>query len=266
MGSFQTDTGSIHLTSGRDINITGDTTTLFSNTGAIRTLSARNTNITRNVFTSGPILIISGVDTHLDNADITSTSSSVTLVVDNASPFDTRPNIGPGIYIMGSSINSGPSQPLKIFTALQQVGGSNNQIATNSLFNGVDPYASPYFYPTAPIFKDTLYEVWCVYFSDNSQPPYPGVGLGFPFTIFYKNCQAQIIPPANQVVSEMLFAEAPASDYLDWPDFIAPWRFKILYDSKMRMRSSFEELYWIQRKKIRFIHLPETDRVPQNSK
>jgi filamentous hemagglutinin family protein len=258
-GSISTTAGNITMTAGNDIFIRGDPTTLFTMGGFIHTYAGNNTTVTENILQMGPaaasqdILMISGVDMFLMNADITSLSSPVTLVVDNN--FPAPPGIGPGRFIMGSTVNSGPGQPLRIFTARQQAGALYNQIAVGSLFNGVDPYSAPYFYPIVPIFTDTPYEVWCVYFSFPF--PYPQASLGFPFAIFYKPCENLIVSTGNRIISETLFALTP--EYLEWPDeFRHFWRFLILYNRRFILDN---EYYWLQRRRIRFIHEPYVSRV-----
>jgi filamentous hemagglutinin len=264
-GSITSATGNILLTAGTDINIQGQPTSLSSSTGFIHSTAGRNTTVSQQVTKTGAggdILMISGVSMFIVNTTIAANAAPVTFVVDNAAPNDVRPNVGPGIFSsMGSFVNSGPGQPLRIFTALQQLGAANNQIFVGSLFNGVDPYSAPYNYPTSPIFTDTPYEVWCVYFSDDPNFPYPIPNLGFPFTIFYKPCLQRITVVANTVVSQLLFDLNPPDEWnSEWmhpyyPPYI--WKFMIGYDSNIKNFIAPErERYWLSHKHLQLIHQP----------
>jgi len=275
-GSITTQAGNLTLRAGQDINIMGDPTTLSTTTGFIHTTAGANTILTRNVSQAGAIapndiLMISGLNMQLQNANITSTTSSVTLVVDNAPPNDFRPFIGSGIFIMDSTsrINSGPNTPLRIFTALQQTGASNNQVAVGALLNGQNPFDPTYNYPFAPFLSDTFYEVWCSYFSDDPNFPYPHPNLGNPFTFFYKPCPIPpVVPPvANLVVAEMQSDLHPTDEFLEWPDDnFKLWQFLLLYDKNAPLlpTSSYrllsDEFYWMIRRKLRLIHHPYVNR------
>jgi len=240
-GSVSTTSGNISLNSGNDIEIDGDAVSLFSATGRIDTVALDDTRVFTNVNTAGEILMITGNDMFLfGTADITSTTGSVTLVVDN--DFPTAPQIGIGAFFMEAAarVNAGPGQPLQIFTALQPL----NSIL--GLLNG-SPFA------VGTIFNDTVTEHWCIY--------YPNAFFGGVFTIFYKNCFQEISQVGNLVASELLSDFDSASEFLDWPDDLRyPWRYAILYDQGAEEFSSMNTLpsepYWIQRQRFRLLHNP----------
>ncbi|MBX7065923.1 MAG: filamentous hemagglutinin N-terminal domain-containing protein [Parachlamydiales bacterium] len=283
-GSLSTGSGSINITAGNNIVLNGDPTTLNSATGNIgmtagndieiyevvntgsgniSSLAENNTTLFTSigsplVSTSGMILMITGNNMSLlGTSNITSTGNSVTLVVDN--DFPAMPLIGGGIFTMGAGtqVNSGSGSPIRIFTALQQNGSANNQIAAGALLNGFSPFSPPFNYP-GTLFANTAYEIWCTYYSNNiSGSPFPGslVG-GFPFTIFYKNCLQQVVEQAMIVVTELLrdfegmenpnFPYHGLNEYYGWPSkFII---FYDLYSQEAAMLNPNPERYFIRRK------------------
>ncbi len=242
LGEVQTTTGAITLTAGNDIDLNGLATTLLSTSGPIFSTAGNNTNVTQNVATSGPITMISGVNMFLlsPTTNISSSASPVILVVDN--DFPSPPGIGPGFFSMaaGSQVNSGPGQPLQVFTAQQ-----NLNIMIPGFLNG-------FTFAPGTIFIDTDTEHWCVYYPD---PFFGGPG----YTIFYKNCLSVIAPAANEVVSEMLFSFNPANEWTD-EIYILPqvWRFMLIYPPGVNALTDYaSEPYWISRKKIHLLHDPQ---------
>lgn len=259
-GSLSTSSGSITLNAGNNIILNGDPTTLVNTTGFIdmtagndieiyqivqsgsgniSSLAENNTLLSTGigtplVTTSGMILMITGNDMTLQGtSNISSTGGSVTLVIDN--DFPSAPLFGSGVFTMGAAtqVNSGPGAPIRIFTALQQSGSANNQIAAGALLNGFSPFSPPFNYP-GTLFVDTPYEIWCTYYNNNiGGSPFPGSGAGgFPFTIFYKPCLQQVVEEAMIVVTEMLwdfgdpdFPFHGLNEYYGWPS-----KFIVFYD------------------------------------
>jgi len=245
-GGSTTSTGPITYTAGTDIVLNGDSpSTLNSLTGgAITTTAGRDTLVTRNVATSGPIVMRTGRNMSLlaSTTRITSSASTVTLVVDNS--FPSAPNLGPGAFSMvaGSQVNSGVGQALRIFTSKQ----SQNSFSTGTLNGATFAAGTP--------FIDTPREHWCTYF------PNAFFG-GQQYTIFYKECPTVAIETGNLVVSDMLLGLSMANmwgEEMETP-LIPPdvWRFMLIYGPGTEYAYKFSaERYWLSRRMIHYIHYP----------
>jgi filamentous hemagglutinin family protein len=278
LGSLVTGIGNIDIDAGRDITLNGDPTTLSTTTGHIDMVAGSNISIFQIVSSaSGPISSLAGDDTTLSTgigtplvttsgtilmitgnnmslfgtSNITSTASSVVLVVDN--DFPAAPGIGTGAFTMSATaqVNSGPGQPLQIFTALRPLNSIPQGVF---LLNGVE------FHP-GTLYVDSNQEVWCTYYPD----PFFG---GQSFTIFYKDCLQQITEIANEVISELLFTLEPPDQWIDdWELPFAPpqiWRFKIMYGPTIF--NGGDELYWISRRKFHLLHNPYVVKMDELNK
>jgi filamentous hemagglutinin family protein len=212
-GNITTTSGDISLDAGRNIVINGAPVTLSSTTGRIDTLAGDNTAVTTNVSTAGFIQMVTGNDMSLfGTADISSSGSGVTLVVDN--DFPAAPLIGLGFFYMeaGAQVNS--VDQLRIYTAQQP-------------FNTILGLLNGNLFARGTLFQNSNSEVWCTYFDDGTQ--------GTPFTVYYKNCLQQAMAQANLIVSEFLFT---ITDYNLWPfhgynEYYGwPTKFYIVYNLK----------------------------------
>lgn len=159
----------------------------------------------------GNILVNTENRMFLENAIITA-GAGVTLVTDNQRP--NRPLYGSGgIEIDAlSQINYG--EWLRIFTAIPE----QNNISLNALFNGISIGALAGAFP-GPFLQNSLFEVWCTYYSAllGDVPPFSGSFLGgVPFTVFYKPCLEQLTYQATVVVVELLVGLHPYNEFPGW--------------------------------------------------
>ncbi|MBX7066124.1 MAG: filamentous hemagglutinin N-terminal domain-containing protein [Parachlamydiales bacterium] len=228
-GSIQTSSGPISVTAAKNITINGDPTTLFSLTGSISTLAGDDTNVTTNVSTGDSVLMITGNNMSLfGTANITSSGSFVTLVVDN--DFPAAPLMGTGFFSMAAGARVNAAGTLQIFTAQQPY----NTIL--GLLNGVS-------FARGTLFQDTNTEVWCTYYPS-------GIG-GSPFTVFYKNCLQQVMQQATIVVQQFLVTLEPfvnpnwpyygVDEYYGWPT-----KFYIVYHQLEDFKEYPSEPYFLR--------------------
>lgn len=240
--SILTTTGDISLTAGNNLTIEED---ILSGSGIIAAFSGNNTEVNSSMLlTAGEIRMIAGNSLALNGtASITSTASSVTIVVDEQ--FPDSPLIGTGQFSMDclAQINSGGSSPVRIFTALQSL----NTICGSAMINGfsVSSLGVP-----GTLFNDTAYEMWCSYFDCPS--PYPFSGLGFPFTIFYKNCLQIIVLQAMLVADQLLEQLHPYDEFPGWAA-----RFEFRYDPTEFPYYSTTP-YMIRRRQLNLLKHPKT--------
>ncbi len=175
---ISTDNGLIYLSAGNNLEIRQSVT---SSSGKISTFSGNDTTVATEVRTGGEVLMIAGRHFMLkESSAIRSTAGMVTLVADYAPPE--KPLLNPGVFIAEAHvrIDSGADAPLRIFTAASEVLGFN-QIDPSVRLNGLTVAESGY---PSEVAANTQYESWSVRFEPVY--PYPGAGLGRPFTIFYK--------------------------------------------------------------------------------
>jgi len=241
--SISTTSGSVTLNAGNNITIDEN---IVSTAGTITSFSGQNTSINDALISaSGEVRLIAGNDLSLNGTTtITSTTSSVTLVVDNN--FPSAPLIGTGTFTMSctSQINSGAGQPVRIFTALQ----SSNTICGSALINGFLVSSPQFTFGTGPLFQDTLYEVWCTYFSCPS--PYPSPNLGLPFTVFYKNCLQPLVQQAMIIVDQLLVTLHPYDEFPGWKS-----KFWIEYTGDLNLP---KEPFMLGRKHLNLLNHPKT--------
>ena len=242
--SIITTSGPVSLTAGDTLTINED---IVSTSGAITSISGQNTTLNDStISTAGEIRMIAGNNLSLNGAtNILSSGSPVTFVVDNQ--FPTSPFIGTGAFNMSCSaqIQSGPGQPLRIFTALS----NSNTICATALMNGFlasDPQFGLF---SGLLFNDTAYQVWCTYFSCPS--PYPFSGLGFPFTVFYKNCLQRVTQEAMIVVDQLLVTLHPYDEFPGWMG-----KFWLLY-AEGKYESS-NEPFMLRRRNLNLLNQPKT--------
>lgn len=197
--------------------------------------------------TTGSILMIANDSMFLTaNAHITSTASTVTLVVDNAGPFCTRPFIGPGAFIMdaAATIDSGLGQPLRIYTALR---GQNSILG---LLNGCS------FIP-GPLYVNSATEQWCTYFPEFT-PGFTSLPC-LTFTISYKDCPQIVLQQATKVVDEFLVDLHPFNEFPGWMS-----RFFVYYSPQLSDTLIPDEPYLIRRRNLNLINHPKTYTVSLN--
>ncbi len=190
--------------------------------------------------TSGHILAIANIDQTLSSAIITSSGSFVTLVVDNDFPI--RPLIGPGIFVMDATSQINAFSTIRIYTALQEDGTSNNQIDPMARFNGVPISQAALPYP-GQLFVDTIQEQWCTY--------YPEFIPGTPFTISYKNCLQIITQQAMTVIDQFLVDLHPYNEFPGWME-----RFWVTWDKSIA--SVADEPYYLRRRQLNVVNHPKT--------
>lgn len=158
---------------------------------------------------SGDVFILSENNIALsDNAKV-SASGNVVIVSDHQAP--SPPLVGPGIFAIDgtSSISSGASGYIRVYTATQ----AQNDVNPSAQFidGGV-----PFFFVPGTIFVDTDTEKWSTYFSNGDQ--------GFPFKIFYKPTEQLLAQQAEIIIDESF--SLLSCDQLGW------WiRFNIEWDS-----------------------------------
>lgn len=241
--SISTTSGSVSLNAGNDIIIDEN---IVSTAGTITSISGQNTSVNNALISaSGEVRMLAGNDLSLNGATtIASSTSAVTLVTDNN--FPSAPLIGSGTFTMSctSQITSGAGQPVRIFTALQ----SSNTICATALINGLLVGSSPFNLGSGPLFQDSLYEVWCTYFS--CPFPYPSASLGFPFTVFYKNCLQQVTQQATIVVDQLLVTLHPYDEFPGWKA-----KFWIEYVDNTALSN---EPFMIRRKNLNLFNHPKS--------
>ncbi len=198
--------------------------------------------------TAGHILAIANIDQTLSNAAITSSGSFVTLVVDNK--FPVRPLIGPGIFVMDATSQINAFTTIRIYTALQENGTSNNQIDPLASFNGVPISLAALPYP-GTLFVDTIQEQWCTY--------YPEFIPGTPFTISYKNCLQIITQQAMTVIDQFLVDLHPYNEFPGWMErFLIEYRMPDGKGFASSLNLLPEEPYYLRRRHLNTINHPKT--------
>ena len=208
-GEINTGSGPMSLNAGANILLNGAPTTLLSVSGAINSVAGDNTDVITNVSTAGPVQMISGNNMILSGtANVTSTGSGVTLVVD--ADFPSPPLIGPGYFNLESTAQVNSAGPLRIYTAQQSL----NSIL--GMLNGLS-------FSAGTLFVDTASEIWCTYF--------PTPISGFAFTIAYKPCLQQVAEQAMIIVTQLnLMLEQPNFPYYGMNEYLGyPSRFIMFY-------------------------------------
>lgn len=242
--SIITTSGSISLTAGDTLTINEDIT---STAGSITSISGQDTSLNDAIVsTSAEVRMIAGSDLSLNGiSGILSSGSAVTLVVDNQFPFPSL--IGPGTFNMSctSQIQSGAGQPVRIFTAL----ANSNTICAGALINGFSAGDPQFGLQSNPLFNDTAYQVWCTYFACPS--PYPFPALGFPFTVFYKNCLQEVVEQAMIIVDQLLVTLHPYDEYPGWME-----RFWLRYAAEKYENS--DERFMLRRRNLNLLNHPKT--------
>jgi len=267
-----TASGFVHLV-GANVNISGGVNTV---NGPICTLSGGTTNITSDMISTGGGTISSIANTLLISstisssnsillisqnmhlfapADISSTGSTVTLVVDNDHPAPPLPAnaslLGTFLMDAGTSISTPAGFPLSIFTALQNLN------TISGTLNGMNFLAGT-------LFTDTANEIWCSF-----PPPFincnscsfqmgctqncPGFFIfpnGSPFTIYYKNCLQQVTQEAQLIVAQLNENLHPYNEFPGWC-----CRFMLLYKE---MPNTRDEPFLIRRRHLSFFNHPKT--------
>ena len=165
-----------------------------------------------NTLTAGThtMLIKAGTDIALNNPTcaMLNLQGAITLVVDNAPPFNVTPNIGPGRFINDGLVMSRTGD-LRIFTSVR-----SQNIQAGAL-NGALFVPGPY-----AINSPT--EHWTIWF------PNPFVGPNY--TVFYKEPYPPfVIPPTARAVT--LFNQAAYEFLQDLRDYDAFWYWQTLFTS-----------------------------------
>lgn len=200
---FSSESGSIHLSSSENFQTLGPSTlTIGSNTDELTLTSVSgditvdpffNIFITNGVTTGGNVLMIAQNDIEMTDTGSIIAGGEVQLVCDNQAPF--APLIGPGAFRMDPLATIVSGDATRVFTSRQSL---NTILGT---INGVS-------YSQGPIYEDSDTETWCTYYPLNT--------LGFPFTIFYKDCLASLTSQANDIVVEGIVSFHPYNEYPGW--------------------------------------------------
>jgi hypothetical protein len=242
--SIGTTTGLVSITSGNDLAINED---IISTGGSITTISAQNTAVNSALLSAtAEIRMIAGNGLSLNGTANLTSAGPVTLVADNDFPF--QPFIGAGTFSMDctAQITSGAGSPVRIFTALQIL----NSICLAATINGFAIGDPLFAFGTGPLYQDTPYEVWCSYFS--CPFPYSFSSLGFPFTVFYKDCLQLIVEQAMELADELLVNLHP---YDEFPGWMA--RFWLAYDEAIEDWLA-NEPFMIRRRVLNFFNHPKS--------
>lgn len=191
--------GTIVETASGSINLTNSN--IIAQSGSIHLLAGSNINIGSNIqnfFPMGEIILVANENVNLLNAAaLISSPNLVTIVADNA--FPAVPLLGTGRIstAVGSRIIG---NPLQIYTSQQ---GYNSILGT---LNGI-------LFSNGTLFQNSSLEQWCTYFGC----PFQIAGLGFPYTVFYKNCLTQLTQQAMVIVDEILVNLLhPYNEYPGW--------------------------------------------------
>lgn len=263
--SVLTDSGSICLSAFRDAHINE---TVQSTSGTITTLAGRNINMPSSlVQTSNAILMIAGQSLIMTGtADISSTGSTVTIVVDNN--FPAAPLIGPGALLMDPTAEINAIGTIRVFSALSNL----NNIAGLLTVNG----APLSFTPSSQLYIDTDQEVWCTYVPQplfgcsligcGIFPAFLGTSSTIPLTVFYKDCLQQTMQQAVRIVDEFLTQMHPYNEYPGWVqefwiEYAGLYKRDFLKKS-MGKNSSLDALpdepYYHRRRHLNMINHPKT--------
>lgn len=238
--------GSILETASGSIQINNATVTTAN--GAIQMLAGVDININSTVggaLVTGPITLIAGRDIHLLSAtSLVSSLNSVTLVCDNdfpSCPFNPfRSPIGKVTTVAGSQIIG---DPLFIFTALQS---ENSLLGT---LNGASFTASP------DLYTDTSSEVWCTVFScpgfSNCAGSAFPIGLGDPYTLFYKDCLQIATRQATVIVDQFLVDLHPFNEFPGWIQ-----EFFFTYEDMPLM--NFKDPFYLRRRELHAVNHPKS--------
>jgi len=197
-----------------------------SPSNCVRGDSFNNITIDQAITTTGSVFISANNNVIMTPASSINTSSTpVTLIVDNQAPV--APLIDSGQFIMdaGSSINTAGGL-LNIYTALQ------NANTINGTLNGVFPFAP------GTLFQNTNQEIWCSYFCS----PLPAI----PFTISYKNCLQLALEQAMVIVVELPVDLHPYNEFPGWMS-----RFTIQYLENT-------DPYYLRRRHLSVINHPKS--------
>lgn len=233
--------GNVTITAGINLTIEED---IVSTGGSIATFAGEDTTVDNALVSAlGEIRMVAGNDYSLvGTAIISSLSGAVTLVADNQ--FPNRPLIGTGAFSMScsSQIQSGLLQPVRIFTALKNL----NNFCGSAQINGFLLSDPTFGLPSNSLYTDTAYEMWCTYFS--CPFPYPFSGLGFPFTVFYKDCLQLVMLQAAIIADQLLVSLHPYDEFPGWME-----KFTIDYNSDFRL-----EPYMIRRRQLNLVNHPKS--------
>ncbi|MBX7066476.1 MAG: filamentous hemagglutinin N-terminal domain-containing protein [Parachlamydiales bacterium] len=223
-------TGSGVITEMASGSISLSNATIQADSGNIRLIAGVDINVSSNILSaSGNILLIANQNVRLQSASslIESTTGSVTIVVDNA--FPSQPLMGTGAIftVIDSQING---SPLQIYTSQQT-------------YNSIQGFLNGDLFSAGTLFQNTSLEQWCTYFGC----PFQRIGLGLPYTVFYKNCLQEATQQATVIVDQMLVSLHPANEYPGWMV-----QFYLIHDEKSKTP------YFIRRRVLNSINHPKT--------